>query len=75
MQIHANKSDLPNTHTVLPRVAPPRSGAWRHNTYSITLSEADGLLRCQIRGGAIHGDNLVARNFARNAQQNGVREA
>jgi hypothetical protein len=33
------------------------------------------VLRCQIRGGAIHGDDLVVRTFARRAQQNGVREA
>jgi hypothetical protein len=33
------------------------------------------LLRCQILGGAIHGDDLVVRAFARCAQQNGVREA
>jgi hypothetical protein len=31
------------------------------------------VLRCQIRGGAIHGDDLVVRTFARCAQQNRVR--
>jgi hypothetical protein len=33
------------------------------------------LLRCQILGGAIHGDSIVVRTFARNAQQNRDREA
>jgi hypothetical protein len=33
------------------------------------------LLRCQISRGAIHGDDLVVRTFARCAQQNRVREA
>jgi hypothetical protein len=33
------------------------------------------VLRCQILGGAIHGDFIVVRTFARNAQQNRDREA
>jgi hypothetical protein len=33
------------------------------------------VLRCQILGGAIHGDFIVERTFARNAQQNRDREA
>jgi hypothetical protein len=33
------------------------------------------LLRRQIRGGAIHGDDLVVRTFARCTQQNRDREA
>jgi hypothetical protein len=33
------------------------------------------LLRCQMLGGAIHGDFIVVRTFARNAQQNRDREA
>jgi hypothetical protein len=33
------------------------------------------LLRCQILGGAIHGDFIIVRTFARNAQQNRDREA
>jgi hypothetical protein len=33
------------------------------------------LLRCQKRGGAIHGDDFVVRTLARCAQQNRVREA
>jgi hypothetical protein len=34
-----------------------------------------GVLRCQILEGAIHGDFIVVRTFARNAQQNRDREA
>jgi hypothetical protein len=33
------------------------------------------ILRCQILGGALHGDFLVVLTFARNAQQNRDREA
>jgi hypothetical protein len=33
------------------------------------------MLRCQILGGAIHGDLIVVRTFAGNAQQNRDRKA
>jgi hypothetical protein len=41
------------------------------STYMLTCI----LLRCQILGGAIHGDFIVVHTFARNAQQNRDREA
>jgi hypothetical protein len=66
-----------------------RRRSWRASSPSTLLSGIPGaldawisqagsgitVLRCQILGGAIHGDFIVVRTFARNAQQNRDREA
>jgi hypothetical protein len=40
-----------------------------------TMDQFSEVLRCQILEGAIHGDFIVVRSFARSAQQNRDREA
>jgi hypothetical protein len=45
------------------------------NAHILDWFSKKSLLRCKILGGAIHGDFIVVRTFARNAQQNRDREA
>jgi hypothetical protein len=66
---------LRGKETTSPSGSPPVAIDLEHELDAKVISPVCRMLRCQILGGAIHGDFLVVRSFARSAQQNRYSEA